>query len=44
MSVYFDTDAGSLDKGAEERQATIDALKAMVRCVWVAFYGLAHRF
>jgi len=30
MSIYFDTDAGSLDKGAKDRQGTIDAVKSMV--------------
>jgi len=31
MAIYFDTDAGSLDKGEADRQGTIDAVKAMVR-------------
>jgi len=31
LSIYFDTDTGSLDKGAEDRQGTIDALKAMLQ-------------
>ena len=30
LAVYFDTDTGSLDKGAENRQDTLDALKAML--------------
>nr|XP_019015055.1 vacuolar protein sorting-associated protein vps13 [Kwoniella pini CBS 10737]OCF53836.1 vacuolar protein sorting-associated protein vps13 [Kwoniella pini CBS 10737] len=30
LAVYFDTDTGSLDKGADDRQGTIDALKAML--------------
>ncbi|ORY32314.1 hypothetical protein BCR39DRAFT_523905, partial [Naematelia encephala] len=30
LSVYFDTDTGSLDKGEDDRQGTIDALKAML--------------
>lgn len=31
LSLYFDTDTGSLDKGQEDRQGTIDALRTMVR-------------
>lgn len=30
LSVYFDTDTGSLDKGEKDRQGTLDALKAML--------------
>ncbi|WVQ62160.1 uncharacterized protein L199_000298 [Kwoniella botswanensis] len=30
LAVYFDTDTGSLDKGPDDRQGTIDALKAML--------------
>jgi vacuolar protein sorting-associated protein 13A/C len=30
LSVYFDTDTGSLDKGPEDRAGTINALKQMV--------------
>ncbi|WRT64162.1 uncharacterized protein IL334_001091 [Kwoniella shivajii] len=30
LAVYFDTDTGSLDKGLDDRQGTIDALKAML--------------
>nr|XP_018267277.1 vacuolar protein sorting-associated protein vps13 [Kwoniella dejecticola CBS 10117]OBR89435.1 vacuolar protein sorting-associated protein vps13 [Kwoniella dejecticola CBS 10117] len=30
LAVYFDTDTESLDKGSEDRQGTIDALKAML--------------
>ena len=28
--MYFDTDTGSLDKGKDDRQETLDALKAML--------------
>ncbi|KAK8865949.1 hypothetical protein IAR55_001098 [Kwoniella newhampshirensis] len=30
LAVYFDTDTGSLDKGANDRQGTIEALKEML--------------
>ncbi|ORX35977.1 putative late endosome to vacuole transport-related protein [Kockovaella imperatae] len=30
LSVYFDTDTGSLDRGSEDRQGTLDALNAML--------------
>ncbi|OCF42293.1 vacuolar protein sorting-associated protein vps13 [Kwoniella heveanensis CBS 569] len=30
LAVYFDTDTGSLDQGSDDRQGTIDALKAML--------------
>lgn len=30
LSLYFDTDSGSLDKGAENQKATIQALKTML--------------
>ncbi|WWD17860.1 hypothetical protein CI109_102304 [Kwoniella shandongensis] len=30
LAVYFDTDTGSLDKGPNDRQGTINALKAML--------------
>ncbi|EIW72804.1 hypothetical protein TREMEDRAFT_25659 [Tremella mesenterica DSM 1558] len=30
LSVYFDTDTGSIDKGSDDRQGTIDALKEML--------------
>lgn len=30
LSVYFDTDTGSIDKGPQDRQGTIDALRHML--------------
>ena len=30
LSVYFDTDTGSLDKGPKDREGTLDALKSML--------------
>jgi vacuolar protein sorting-associated protein 13A/C len=30
LSVYFDTDTGSLDKGLDDRQGTIDAIRHML--------------
>ena len=40
MSVYFDTDANSLDKGAQNRQGTIDAVEAMVSFLLIAMPGI----